>query len=273
MESSSPDGRSWFVSTSYEFHDISDLVSGSDEIRDETSRDRKSQSLIVEASYGFNDRWSVAALLSAIEHTRKVGRASATEGRGIGDAIVMFKYRPRKIGLFDRNGLSFGFGARIPVGDDDQVDFVTLAEDMQPSTGAWGTVVWVQARHAFDQSARSQVFGSVSYSANFENERDYRFGNAWTLGVGGIYRTSTPWGFSGELRYRNAARDERNSVEIPNTGGEWLDFVPALQYHFNDNLAGKISGRIPVWRNVNDVLQFTTSYSVAVSVSYVFSHQ
>ncbi|MCZ6894516.1 MAG: hypothetical protein O7H40_10780, partial [Gammaproteobacteria bacterium] len=62
-----------------------------------------------------------------------------------------------------------------------------------------------------------------------------------------------------------------NSVLIPNTGGEWLDFVPAIQYHFSNNIAGKLSGRIPVWRDLNDALQFTTSYSIAMSISYVFS--
>lgn len=273
MESGSPDRGSWFLSSSYEFHDISDLVSGTDQVRDETGRKRETQTLVLQASYGINERFSVSALVSAIEHKRTVGQSGTSTGRGIGDAMVMLKYTPSKVGLFERNGITFGIGSRIPIGDDDKVDFVTLAEDMQPSTGAWAAVFWAQATRSFSRAAKTQILASLSYTENFENDRDYQFGDAWSLAFGGTYQTDTPWGFGAELRYRNADRDQRSSVDIPNTGGEWLDFVPAVQYHYSDNLAGKISGRIPIWRNLNDALQFTTSYSISISISYVFSRR
>ncbi|MCZ6888099.1 MAG: hypothetical protein O7H39_06350 [Gammaproteobacteria bacterium] len=271
METGSPDGGNWFLSSSYEFHEISDLVSGTQDVNDETDRQRQSQALVVEASYGINDRFSVSALVSAVEHKRTVGRSGTSVGRGIGDGMVMLRYTPRRVGLFERTGITFGIGTRIPIGDDDAVDFVTLAEDMQPSTGAWGALLWAQANHSFSAAAKGQIFGSLSYTANGENDRDYQFGNSWILALGGTYQTDTPWGLGAEMRYRNADRDQRNSVLIPNTGGEWLDFVPAIQYHFSNNIAGKLSGRIPVWRDLNDALQFTTSYSIAMSISYVFS--
>lgn len=271
MEFGTPDNKSWFLSSSYEFHDISDLVSGTDDVSDSTDRKRKSQTLILEASYGINDRFSVSTLFSAVEHERTVGQSGTARASGLGDGIVMFKYTPGKVGLFKRNGLAFGIGSRIPIGEDNASDIVTLAEDMQPSTGAWAGIFWVQASRSFSRAAKTQVFSSFSYTENFENDRDYRFGNTWSLSLGGSYQTDTPWNFGVEMRYRNSDRDQRNSVEIPNTGGQWLDLVPAVQYHFNDKLAGKITARIPVWRDLNDVLQFTTSYSVALSISYLFS--
>jgi hypothetical protein len=269
MESTSPDANTWFFSSSYEFHDISDLYSGSDEVPDETGRDRQSRSLLLETSYGFNEKWSVTGLISRVEQKRQIGQGSTTTGSGLGDALLMVKYSPRKVGLFSRNGFSLGFGARIPVGDDDETDFVRLSEDLQPSTGAWSAVFWSQLSHSFSQSANTQIYAAASYSANGENDRDYRFGDEFTASIGASRKTGKRWGFSGDLRYRTTDRDERNSTEIPNTGGQWLDLVPAVQYHFNDNLAAKVSARIPVWRDLNDALQFTTSYAYSVSISYL----
>jgi len=269
MESISPDAKTWFISSSYEFHEISDLYSGTDEVNDETGRDRESQSLVLEASYAFSERWSITGLLSAVEQKRRVGQGSTTNGRGLGDALVMVKFAPMKVGLFNRNGISFGVGAKIPVGEDDKTDFVRLSEDLQPSTGAWSAIFWSQAVHALDQSARTQIYTALSYSANGDNDRDYRFGNTFTFSVGASYLTNSRWGFSGDLRYRNTDRDERNSTDIPNTGGEWMDIVPTVQYHFNESLAARVSARIPVWRDLNDALQFTTSYAYSISISYL----
>ena len=42
MESTSPESKAWFFSSSYEFHDISDLYNGTDEVNDETGRNRES---------------------------------------------------------------------------------------------------------------------------------------------------------------------------------------------------------------------------------------
>ena len=272
MEASSPDSKVWVFNSSYEYHDIDDLVSGSDDVPDETGRARETQSLIVEGSYGIAEKWSVSTLISTVEHTRSIG-TDTTTGRGLGDAIVMLRYSPRKIGLTNRVGLSFGAGAQIPLGDDDQVDFVTLSEDMQPSTGAWGTVFWGHASRSFSQSAKAQIFSTLTYSRAFENDRDYHFGDAWTLAGGASYQTDTPWGFSAQLNYRNSQRDERDGGEIPNTGGEWLYLEPSVQYHITENLAARLAGRIPVWRDLNDTLQFTTSYAVTASMSYVFAQR
>ena len=66
MEPGSPDAGSWLLSSSYEFHEISDLVSGTDDVHDQTDRERQTQSLVLQASRGIGERFSVSALLSAI---------------------------------------------------------------------------------------------------------------------------------------------------------------------------------------------------------------
>ena len=119
MEFGTPEQKTWFFSSTYEFHDISDLVSGTDDVSDQTGRKRRSQTLILEGSYGINESLSVSTLISGVEHERTVGSSGTVQANGLGDAIVMLKYTPGKIGLFERNGLAFGIGSRIPIGDDD----------------------------------------------------------------------------------------------------------------------------------------------------------
>ena len=268
MDTGAPVGGSWLLTGGYESHEIGDLYSGSDQVSDETGRERSSRALVLQASRGFGGRFAVTALLSAVEHERRVG-GQTTMGRGLGDGLLMLKYSPMRITPFRRTGLTLGIGTAIPVGEDDESDFVTLAEDMQPSTGAWAPVAWLHAERAWSQAANTRSYGSVSYRANGENDRNYRFGDTWTASLGATHRTAGRWGFGIELRYRQADRDERASVRIPNTGGRWLDGVPAVQFQFTERLAGKVSGRFPLWRDVNDALQFTTSYAVSVSLSYV----
>jgi len=270
MQSASPSDNQWFLASTYEFHDLSELVSGSSSVPDQTGRDRTSQALILEASKGLSEKWSFSALLSAVEHERDVGGVKDNV-TGLGDAIAMFKYSPKTISLYSKNTLSFGIGARLPIGEDDATSQgVTLAEDLQPSTGAYGGIAWAYAAHAFNESTSARMYGLLTYTYNDENDRDYQFGNATTASIGGSYQTSTPWGFNLELLFRHSDRDQRASTDIPNTGGRWLDIIPAVQYHINESLALRASAKIPLSRNLNDQLQFTTKYAFRISLSYVF---
>jgi len=270
LDSTPPDKGKWFFSTTLETHEIDKLVNGSDTVHDQTGRDRSSQSLIAEISYGINEKWSVSALASRIKHERKVGANSRVKASGIGDSILMVKFRPWRTGLFSRYGLSLGLGAKIATGEDNEKENqIVLAEDMQPSTGANSVIAWARGNHTFNQSGRTEAYLGTSYSKNSDNDRGYEFGDEFTFTIGASHQLESRWAFSGALKYRKTDRDQRNSAEIPNTGGEWLDFVPAVQFHVTDNVATRLSARIPVWRDLNDQLQFTTSYAYSLSISYV----
>jgi hypothetical protein len=141
---------------------------------------------------------------------------------------------------------------------------------MQPSTGAFAGIIWAYWAHALNESKGARIYASASHMQNGENDRNYQFGHESMLTFGGSYQTQTPWGFNLELIYRSAERDQRDSVEIPNTGGEWLDFAPGVQYHINESLAVSAAAKIPLARDLNDVLQFTTKFAFRLSLSYVF---
>ena len=270
MELATPGDGKWFLATSYEYHDASELVSGSSTVPDTTGRDRTSEAFVVELSRGLVGKLSFSAMLATVRHDRTVGGIH-DQVSGLGDAIVMLKYSPASISLYSRHALSFGVGAQIPLGEDDASrDGIVFAEDLQPSTGALSGILWAYGARALNESRSARLYASATYSSNGENDRDYRFGHSTTASIGGAYQTQTPWGFNLELLYRHAERDERAAATIPNTGGEWLDLVPAVQYHINESMALRASGKIPVSRDLNDELQFTTRYSVRLTFSWIF---
>ena len=270
MELGTPDGGQWLLATTYEFHDVSDLVSGSTSVPDQTGRERTSEALVFEASRGLSEKWSFSALLSAAKHVRDVG-GSRDEASGIGDAVFMLKYSPATISIYSKNAFSVGLGARLPVGvDDATIDGVVVAEDMQPSRGSYGGILWAFAARALNDSRGARLYGTFSHTYNGENERDYQFGHSTTASIGTSYQTQSPWGFNLEMMYRHAKRDQRNSTEIPNTGGEWLDIIPAVQYHVTPAFALRLAGKFPLKRDLNDALQFTAKYAARLTATYVF---
>ncbi len=272
MELATPAIGEWFLATTYEYHDASELVSGSSTVPDPTGRDRTSQAAIVELSRGLGEKFSFSALLAGVNHKRSVGGVR-DDVTGVGDAIFMLKYSPATINLYSRNALSFGVGSRLPVGKDDASrEGVILAEDLQPSTGAFAGLLWVYAARALNDSRGARVYTSATYTYNGENDRDYQFGHSTTASLGASYQTQSPWGMNLEVLFRHAERDQRAGVDIPNTGGQWLDLVPAVQYHINESVALRASGKIPLARDLNDQLQFTTKYSVRLTLSWLFGN-
>jgi hypothetical protein len=272
IDTSAKEKGDLFINYILEYHAINDLVSGSDDVKDETGRDRNSLSQVLSASYAITDHWSVSALLSYVRHEREIGASfiGKTTTSGIGDSVVLARYSPLFFTPFSRHELFLGLGARIPTGDNDAGEGVVVSEDMQPGSGAWGEFFWTSYSYAFNQAATLQLNTSANYMVNQRNDRKYSFGDELNLAVGISQIIGTRFSYSAGFRYRSTKADERFGFEIPNTGGEWLDFIPAIQYSLSDNWDLGLSGRIPVWRDLNGVLQFTTSYSAALSVTYGF---
>jgi len=272
LDTSATEKGQLFISYSAEDHQISDLVSGTEDVNDETDRDRNSFSQVLSASYALTDHWAVSGLVSYIEHNRTIGSSflGKTSSSGIGDSVILLRYTPISITPFSRHQVSLGLGVRIPTGDDDFGDGFVLSEDMQPSTGAYGEILWASYSYAFNQAATRQFNVSANYTANEENDRKYAFGNEFNLFSGFSHNVGTKFGYSVGLRYRTTRADRRFGFDIPNTGGQWLDFVPGVSYAITDKLNLGLSGRIPVWRDLDGVLQFTTSYAYSFSVSYGF---
>ena len=272
IDTSSTQPGDFFFNLTTEQHEISDLVRGNKDIRDETGRERSTFSQAFSMSYGLADRWTLSGLVSHIEHKRSIGSSffGSQKTSGLGDAMVLVRYTPSYITPFSRHEVSVGLGARIPVGDDDaRIDGIIVSEDMHPGTGSYGKIAWASYNYAFNQAATMQFTTSVNYTLNDdENDRGYAFGDELNVSVGFSHSVGTRFSYSAGLRYRTTTADQRNDFDIPNTGGEWLDLTPAVQYRINDALSATLSGRVPLARDLDGALQFTTSYSYALSLVY-----
>jgi hypothetical protein len=273
MNTTAANNNQWILNLTYDHHEMNKLYSGSSEVNDETKRNRETDSFIIQADYGINKHWSVSTMLSYVEHERIIGESSNSfsSASGVGDGLVLFKYSPLRMSLFSKWEYSVGFGVKIPLGVDDATqNGIDLSEDMQPSSGSYSYLGWGYFGYAFDQAAQKQIFVSSNFSLNQKNNRNYSSGDEFNISIGGSYTLKDNWAFVAQLRYRTTQADERNGDEIPNTGGEWVDFLPSVQYRLNDKSAINLSARIPVYRNLDGALQFTTSSAVSVGYSYAF---
>ena len=275
LDVSATEKGQFFLNYTTEFHQMSDLVAGHADVNDETGRDRSSFSQVISASYALTDRWSVSGLISHIEHNREIGASffdDKTTTSGFGDSVILVRYTPLFITPFSRHELSVGLGARIATGDDDLIldNGFVVSEDMQPSIGANGGIFWSSYGYAFNQAATVQLNVSANYTVNGENDREYSFGSEFNFALGLSQSIGTKFGYSAVVRYRTTRADERFGSYIPNTGGQWVDFVPALQYAVTDRLNIGLHGRIPVTRDLKGTLQFTTSYAYSLSLTYGF---
>ena len=272
LDTSATEKGQFFISYTAEDHQINDLVSGSDDVKDETGRDRNTFSHVLSASYALTDHWSFSALVSYVEHSRQIGTSifGETTISGMGDSVLLARYTPVFMSPFSRHEVSLGAGMRFPTGENDVSTGFIVSEDMQPGTGANGAIAWASYAYAFDQAATLQFFASANYVHNEENDRRYAFGNEFNITSGMSQSLGTRFSWSAAVRYRNANPDERRGFELPNSGGQWVDFVPAVRFSFTERFAGTLSGRIPLARELEGALQFTTSYSYALSLSYGF---
>lgn len=272
LDTSATEKGQIFLSYTAEDHQINDLVSGTDDVPDETGRDRSSFSHVLSGSYALTDRWSFSALASYVEHKREIGSSffGETSASGLGDSVLLLRYTPVVITPFSRHQVALGAGFRLPTGENDATDGFVLSEDMQPGTGALGTIAWATYSYAFNQAATLQLHASGNYTYNDENDRKYMFGNEFNVATGISQSLGTRFSYSVLLRYRQTGPDQRAGYELPNTGGKWLDFVPAVRYSISEKFSASLTGRIPLARDLNGALQFTTSYSYALSFSYGF---
>ena len=96
LDTSATEKGQLFLSYTAEDHQINDLVSGSDDVQDETGRDRSSFSHVLSGSYALTDRWSFSALTSYVEHKRRSGSSlfGETAVAGLGDSVWLSRAAP-----------------------------------------------------------------------------------------------------------------------------------------------------------------------------------
>ncbi|MBD3223201.1 MAG: hypothetical protein GF313_00615 [Caldithrix sp.] len=280
MDVSTTPAGSGHLAVTYVYNQLQDVFSGSEKI--EGFRQRLSQSLIWELSYGINQRWSVTGIFSWQQQTRRLNSPNQQQSLnrlttdGMGDALILIKYNILPLNIIQQRQIALGAGLKLPTGKSNLRDRgFLLPADMQPGTGSWDGVFWAYLYQGFLPKITANIFLNTSFRLNGTNNRyglensdfsGYRFGNEWVVNVGGAYRTLSRFDFSIVARYRQTAMDEFGGVSVSNTGGRWLYVSPGVNLNFSQ-FSLRFSGEWPVYRKLNGV-QLTTSYKLDASIFY-----
>jgi hypothetical protein len=272
------EAKSWYFQLSYDYNFLDDLYSGTQKL-DDNSRERVTQTLLLQAIYSFSDKFSVNGLFSYVDQKRTIfsfiGETNVTQANGLGDVIILVQYTP-----FSNLKRSFTIaaGPKLPVGKFDATDpefGLVLSPDLQPGSGSLDGIVGAtfQEFHLFKVpglTLNSSIgFRVTSPAQRFEGDFKYRFGNETivTLGIQKNFIIKkaglTPSLF---MNYRKTLQDETDGSKVAGTGGNWLYLSPGFSFEPGNNWSISMSGELPVYRNLNGT-QLTTSYRFNVGLA------
>jgi hypothetical protein len=262
---------SWRVSTAYEYNDISDVVSGSRELRQD-SRWQISQSGLVKVGYGISPILAVSGMVSLVQKERSAGDHILV--RGPGDIVLLAHLSFANHGSLGIRRLVISGGLKLPVGRSNmELNGWLLASDLQPTSGAADEVVSVVVSQDFRKlSLKTYLLSAYRLTGLGMQETygsmGYKFGNELLVQNGIGYATGSRFGFSLGWQYRATSADRFGEYTVPATGGVWVDMLPGMSIAFSRALSINISGNIPLYRKLEGAIQLTTRYSFAIALNY-----
>ncbi len=266
---------------SYVYNLLDNVYEGTNYLEDNT-RNRISQSILMQADYGVSEKFSLSGLFTYISQERNIsayqGATNTVSASGIGDALLLIKYNLIPLTILKEQELSFGLGTKIPLGKSDLTsNGVLLPADMQPGTGSWDFILWSYYSQGRLFELPLNLVINFSYRQNGTNERfgnnngSYKFGNELITQLGFSYRTDLPIDFTLFTRMRTTGKDQFLENPIPNTGGNWLYLVPGINIKVNRSIVFRITSEIPIYRNLNGT-QLTTTFTTAASIYYTINN-
>lgn len=258
------------------FNSIDKLYSGTNELVNR-SADRSTFTNLLEANYGMTDRFSVTGTFSYVRKERitglqRQGSIQNLQTAGIGDALVMLKYNIIQQTLWKPYQLAAGGGVKMPIASNSLTsNGVQLNADMQPGTGSWDYLGWLY----FSYTLRAQnitfftvnSFTKTTAAERFNENDQFEFGDEINSLIGITGPAFNKFSYNLKLKFRGAKSDLRNGVDLPSTGGEWLNIEPGIGYQLTDRLSMEVSGEIPLYRNVNGT-QPSTTYILSASLFF-----
>lgn len=274
---------SWQFLLSYDYNSIRDLVAGTEVLEDRT-RSRATQSVLLETNYSFNSRLALTALLSGVRQERRIlsptGNVDLITTQGIGDGVVLLKYRLTSTAPGANTQLLLGAGPKIPLGRTNFTNDLGLAlpAEMQPGSGAWDLMLWswfkqdqvIWPNLSFSAGATFRLTGT---NPDYFETQSYRFGNQFILNSAFNYRQTVgilPIDVQAGLKYRHTAPDRVDGNVFPSSGGQWIYAVPTVQVNLTPDWSVRISSELPLYRNL-DGTQLSTSFRLNGGIQYTLA--
>ncbi len=241
-------GGIWQTNLSYDLNILRTLKEGSATLKDR-ARERKTQSMLFQTGYAFSSRWSADLFFSWVKQERTItqfGKTDYVSTSGLGDAAILVKYNILEPGMH-KFSLTVAAGPKIPTGRSDfrREDGLPLNADLQPGSGSWDGLVWLNSIYSFSfrPSFIVSVTGIYSYKGknnNYLGGQTYQVGNEFQLVAILSDRLMTGkkmLDISLLFRFRQALNDRYNDLTMPNTGGTWLFITPGLSYNLSRQIA------------------------------------
>ncbi len=277
LEMSVTNKNSLQINFNFNYNSLTDIYDRDIRLNDNT-RERITQSAILEFNYGLTHEITLTTLFSYVKQERTISPVSGIKNtlvtKGFGDIIMLVKYNFIQQNIISKNDFSAGIGLKIPAGKSGiKQNNILLPADLQPGTGSWDIIFWGFYSRSNIFSMPVNLISNLSYKLNGNNKRfgvqfgDYKFGNEFIATNGIIYfadKIFTPTFF---LRIRNTSNDKFSGGNIPNTGGWWFYAVPGLNISLSDNIIVRADSQIPVYRYLNGI-QLTTTLTGSLSLIY-----
>ncbi len=266
--------REWRIGLSYEHNDVSALVAGTRRLEPEGRR-QVTRAGVLTLSRGISQRFSVTVMLTLLEKERRV--TDLLRVRAPGDAVLLLNLNLHPQRSYPQKELYLGLGVKSPSGANDlRHNGLLISTDMQPGSGAWDGIFTAFGATEVLPPLPARLFVALTYQLTGQSQRFassdmlYRFGSDFSGILGGGYVFSSGWELTIGGRYRWRTPDQFDGGDVPNTGGQWLLLEPGLYRGFDGGVSLGLSGKVPLYEDLNGVIQFSTRYTINLSASYSF---
>lgn len=269
----------------YDRNILKDLMNF-DQVLDDDTRTRLTNSWLMEVNYGLSDRFAVTSVIPYIEQVRIIngfeGKKETTRTNGLGDLVILLKYRmfnPEKVESMD---WVLGAGPKLPTGRTDYSNStgLVLPADMQPGSGSLDAFFWsyYQKNNLFIRPlslVNVITFRKSGKNISYNSVQTYEFGDEFQVNLGlnyNVFLVRWPVDIFFFLRYRSQTEDFIDGNTFPSTGGKWVYGIPGINWAFHPNLAFRASSDIPIYRKL-DGTQLTTSSKFTFSLFFNLSQK
>jgi hypothetical protein len=160
--------------------------------------------------------------------------------------------------------LTIGAGVKYPFSKQMlKINNVEMPRDLQPSTGAFGSVANLFLYKKFKSGLRAFLIQRYEY--NGTNLRDYQTGQMLISSLFISKSLDNRWAGILQARHEFRARDIRKDKEISSSGGHLVFLSPQINYSIKQwNISTLVD--FPVFRKYNGV-QFATNMAFALNLT------
>lgn len=255
---------------SYDFNNLNTLKNDTETL-DDDSRLRTTHSVLLNAGYAITNKLSIEGLFSWVNQRRIINQFDSEnidQTFGIGDAIALVRYSILKTATSNWN-VNLGLGVKIPLGSSTETSEqgITLNADLQPGSNAWDIIYLVGASKTFGFRPSIAFSSRIVYRQTGENreyfgDSTYEFGNEIQayLSVSDQFLIKNALINPGiTFKYRNAGNDQIQSIDLPNTGGDWVFITPNFSINIYQNITFNAAVELPLYSRPDGV-QLTPTY-------------